>query len=313
MIRYKKLNDTNDKIPEIGIGTWKMGQEPRSEAEAIKTAIRHGIKFIDTAEMYGSEWVVKDAIGSRKDLFIATKVSPSHFKYESLIESCEASLRNLGIKSIDLYQLHWPNHRVPIKETMRAMEDLVDLGRIRHIGVSNFTVEELVEAQNAMERYEIVSNQVEYSVLTRDIENELLDFCTKNRITIIAYSPLGTGALYGNKYKNVLGTLEGIGKRHGKTATQVALNWLISKKNVVAIPKSGSSEHVIEIAGASGWSLSKSEKSEIDSIKERKSALGGFMYPILKNTSWWASAMQSFNEKRSKVRQKKSTTKSSKK
>ncbi len=313
MIDYKTLNNTKEKIPAIGIGTWKMGINPEEEIEAIRTALRCGMRFIDTAEMYATESIVSNAIRNQKDLFLATKVSPNHFSYDSVIKACDQSLRNLGVKKIDLYQLHWPNHSIPIKETMSAMEELVDEGKIRHIGVSNFTIKELIEAQNAMNRHEIVSNQVEYSVLFRDIERGLLDFCTENRITIIAYSPFGSGALYRPKYRKTLETLEAIGKAHRKTATQVALNWIISKDNVVAIPKSGSKEHVIEDAGAAGWKLTKSEYAEIESMNERKPSLGGFFYPIIKNTGMWADAMQSFYAKRNRNQRNKSTTRSSKK
>lgn len=313
MINLKELNGTKEKIPELGLGTWKMGANPEKEKEAIRTAIKSGMKFIDTAEMYATEWLVSDAIKGKKDVFVATKVSPSHFSYKDIINSCNASLRNLGIDQIDLYQLHWPNHRVPITETMRAMEELVDDGKIRYIGVSNFNVEELIEAQNAMQKYELVSNQMEYSVIVRDIEKNILDFCTDNKITIICYSPLATGSIFEPKYKKTHELLKQIGKEHEKTATQVALNWLISKKNVVAIPKASDKEHVLEIAGASGWKLSESDIAEIDAIKDKKQALLGIFHPILKNTSWWAGAAQSFNEKRNKASQRRSTTKSSKK
>jgi diketogulonate reductase-like aldo/keto reductase len=313
MVKYKLLNYTNRKISEIGIGTWKMGIDPSKEKDALKTAIGLGLRFIDTAEMYATEWVVKNAIKGQKDVFVATKVSPSHFNYNDVITACDRSLTNLGVTKIDLYQLHWPNHRIPIKETMGAMEELVDAGKVGHIGVSNFTVKELIEAQNAMERYEIVSNQVEYSVLVREIEKELLDFCTDNKITVIAYSPLGAGALYSPKYAKTFEALGSIGKAHGKSATQVALNWLISKRNVVAIPKTGSKDHVREIAGASGWKLTRGEISEINAINERKWPIAGILHPMLKNTAWWAKAMQSFNEKRAMAHQNMSTTMSSKK
>jgi diketogulonate reductase-like aldo/keto reductase len=313
MIGNKELNGTGEKLPELGIGTWKMGTNPEKETEAIKTAIKSGMRFVDTAEMYATEWIVAEAIKNQKNVFVATKVSPSHFSYKDIINSCNASLRNLGIKTIDLYQLHWPNHHVPIKETMKAMEYLVDIGKIRYIGVSNFTVNEFMDAQNAMDKYEIVSNQVEYSLLARDIERDMLDFCKENKITVIAYSPLGSGLIYDPKYKKTLEMLKTIGKAHGKSPTQVALNWVISKENVVAIPKGGNKEHILDIAGASGWSLTKSEKNELEAVGEKKRSLAGVFNPILKHTSLWADAAQLFNDKRSKANQKRSTTKSSKK
>jgi diketogulonate reductase-like aldo/keto reductase len=313
MIGFKPLNGTKEKIPEIGIGTWKMGVNPEKEEAAIKIAIKTGMHFIDTAEMYATEWIVSKAIKNQDKIFVATKASPSHFSYKDLTNACNESLRNLDTKRIDLYQLHWPNHSIPIKETMRAMEDLVDQGKIKHIGVSNFNVDELVEAQNAMKKYDIVSNQVEYSILVRDIEKELLEYCNNNKITTIAYSPLATGAIYSPKYKNVLDTLTAIGKEHDKTPTQVALNWLISKEGVVAIPKASTKDHTIENAGASGWHITQSEMAELDALKERKAALAGFFSPVIKSHGIWSDVAQSLNERKSKNQRKDKTTRSSKK
>ena len=138
MVELKGLNGTKEKVSEIGIGTWKMGANPEKEKEAIKVAIANGMRFVDTAEMYATEWIVANGIKNQKKIFVATKVSPSHFSYDDVIHACDESLRNLDVKQIDLYQLHWPNHSIPIKETMSAMEHLVDTGKIRHIGVMQF-------------------------------------------------------------------------------------------------------------------------------------------------------------------------------
>ena len=143
----KYLGNTKEKIPEVGIGTWKLGVNPEKEINALRAGIDAGMRFIDTAEMYGTEWVVARAIKNEEEVFLATKVSPSHFSYNDVIKACDRSLKSLGARQIGLYQLHWPNHSVPIRETMRAMEALVDAGKIRHIGVSNFTVKEFQEAQ----------------------------------------------------------------------------------------------------------------------------------------------------------------------
>ena len=190
--------DTRDRQ---GAGTWKLGEDPTKEINAIRAGLDAGMRFIDTAEMYGTEWVVAGAIKDRKDVFVATKVSPSHFSHNDVIKACDRSLNSLGVRQIDLYQLHWPNRSVPIRETMRAMEALVDAGKIRHIGVSNFTIKEFQKAQDSMARYEIVSNQVEYSILV-DLEPGLLDFCNKEVITIIAYSPLAKGMIFNPKNKS---------------------------------------------------------------------------------------------------------------
>jgi diketogulonate reductase-like aldo/keto reductase len=312
-MRFKNLGNTGEKIPEIGLGTWKMGTDPQKDKEAIRTAIKLKMKFIDTAEMYGSEWIVGDAIKGERGIFVATKVSPNHFRYDDVIRSCETSLKNLNLKQIDLYQLHWPNHSIQIGETMRAMEKLVDMGKIRHIGVSNFDQREFEEAQSSLSKYDIVSNQVEYSILVRDPEKEMLDYCNKNRITLIAYSPLARGAIFDKKNRNLLEMLDSIGMAHKKTATQVALNWLLSKKSVVVIPKASNREHIIEIAGSSGWSLTKDEEMQLNSLKERKGSLAGAFGPILKSSGAWAGIANSLPKKRQKSHSNSKTTKSSKK
>jgi diketogulonate reductase-like aldo/keto reductase len=271
-IEYKELGKTGEKIPALGLGTWGIGgfnypdySNDELAIEIIRFAVEIGMNFIDTAEMYGaghSEELIGEAIkGIREKVFIATKVLPTNFRYEDVIKACERSLRRLKTSYIDLYQLHWPNPSIPIKETMRAMEKLVNEGKIRYIGISNFSVEETVEAMNALSKYEIVSNQVEYSLLVRDIEKDLLDFCRKNKITIIAYSPLARGELLKGKYYEFLSK---IGKKYNKTAAQVALNWLIIKENVVAIPKAFSKAKIVENMGAYGWKLSDEDLKTID-------------------------------------------------
>ena len=271
-IEYKELGKTGEKIQALGIGTWGIGgfsypdySNDELAIEIIRFAVEIGMNFIDTAEMYGaghSEELVGEAIkGIREKVFIATKVLPTNFRYEDVIKACERSLRRLKTSYIDLYQLHWPNPSIPIKETMRAMERLANEGKIRYIGISNFSVEETIEAMNALSKYEIVSNQVEYSLLVRDIEKDLLDFCRKNKITVIAYSPLARGELLKGKYYEFLSK---IGKKYNKTAAQVALNWLIIKENVVAIPKAFSKAKIVENMGAYGWKLSDEDLKAID-------------------------------------------------
>jgi diketogulonate reductase-like aldo/keto reductase len=271
-IEYKELGKTGEKIPALGLGTWGIGgfsypdySNDELAIEIIRFAVEIGMNFIDTAEMYGaghSEELIGEAIkGIRDKVFIATKVLPTNFRYEDVIKACERSLRRLKTSYIDLYQLHWPNPSIPIKETMRAMEKLVNEGKIRYIGISNFSVEETIEAMNALSKYEIVSNQVEYSLLVRDIEKDLLEFCRKNKITVIAYSPLARGELLKGKYYEFLSK---IGKKYNKTAAQVALNWLIIKENVVAIPKAFSKAKIVENMGAYGWKLSDEDLKAID-------------------------------------------------
>jgi diketogulonate reductase-like aldo/keto reductase len=254
-MELKKLGSSQFQLPEIGLGTWKYagGLEP------LRIGIDQGAWLIDTAEIYGTEEVVGKAVqGRRQRVFLATKVAPRNFRRGDLIAAAENSLRRLGTEYIDLYQLHWPNYTVPIEESMGAMEDLVNAGKVRFIGVSNFSVRALANAQAALSRHKIVSNQVCYSLIDRTIEGGLLEYCQRNAITVIAYSPLGT-SFPQMKAADTEGVLAQVAQAAGKTEAQIALNWLIAKDNVLAIPKASTTGHAIEDCGASGWRLSPSE------------------------------------------------------
>ena len=243
-------------MPEIGLGTWEYsgGTGPIGKGMAL------GACLIDTAEMYGTETVVGEAIkGQREKVFIATKVSGNHLRYDDVLRAAENSLKKLKTDSIDLYQVHWPNPSVPIKETMRAMEALVDMGKVKFIGVSNFYLKNLEEAQACMTRHQIVSNQVKYSLFQRGIEEDMLPYCQRNNITVIAYGPLDRGRLTSRpipKNQAAMSVLFNIARETGKTMAQVALNWCVSKPDVIAIPKSDRVERVVENCQASGWRLS---------------------------------------------------------
>ena len=189
-MQFRPLGRTHESIPVVGLGTWGIGGEMGSDSsrdEAGIQALRLGLdlemKFIDTAEMYGaghSEEVVARALEGRRDrVFVASKVSPRHFAYDDVLAAAGRSLKRLGLKQMDLYQLHWPNPRIPISETMRAMEKLVNDGIIRHIGVSNFSVEQMKEAQQSLSHEKVVSNQVEFSLIDRGVEAGILQYCQK--------------------------------------------------------------------------------------------------------------------------------------
>lgn len=245
-MEMRTLGKTKEKVPVIGMGTWEVGDsddEGRAhEIKAIRRGIELGMTFIDTAEMYGygnAEKLVGEAVKKiRDDVFIASKASPQNFGYDDVLRSCEASIKRLGVKDIDLYQLHWPSKQVPIEETMRAMEELVSRGKIRYIGVSNFSVEETLKAREALPRSELVSNQMRYSLTHRGIESETLPFCEKEKITVIAYSPLDTGKLPTKRIPQAL--LD----KYGLTPAQLMLNWVTYKDGVIAIPKASKVEHM---------------------------------------------------------------------
>ncbi len=264
---YKSLSNTGVSIPEVGLGTWNY----HAGVEPLRKGLDAGALFIDTAESYGTETVVGQAVaGTRGRVFIATKVSPEHFRFNSVLKAADGSLKRLGIDRIDLYQLHMPNDKVPIEETISAMEQLVDAGKVRFMGVSNFSVAQLQQALKATRKYPIVSNQVRYNLVDRTIEAALLKYCQANGITIIAYSPLG------RDFQSLLdcdpgGALADVARLTGKTIAQVAINWCLCKDDVVAIPKANLTAHVLENCGASGWRLTAEQLQFLDrSIRWRR-------------------------------------------
>ncbi len=247
----RELGNSGIRLPEIGFGTWNYG----GGVEPLRAAIEYGACLIDTAEAYGTEEIVGKAIkGQRDRVFLATKVLPRNFRECDLIAAAERSLRRLGTDYIDLYQLHWPNLTIPIEEPMKGMERLVDDGKVRFIGVSNFSVRDLINAQAALAKQRIVANQVRYNLIERTIEGGLLQYCQKNGITVIAYSPLAT-SLGNIRAADPEGVLPKVAEASFKSPAQVALNWCINKESVIAIPKASSVEHVVENMGASGWQL----------------------------------------------------------
>ena len=259
-----ELGKTGVMIPEVGLGTWKYKGGP----EPLHKGIELGAFLIDTAEMYRNEARVGQAIeGLRDQVFLATKVLGSNLRHDQVLRAAETSLRLLKVDCIDLYQIHWPNSSVPIKETMGAMAKLVENGSVKYVGVSNFSKRELQEAQVAMPNVPIVSNQVLYHLKRRDIERELLPYCQENGVTVMAYTPLADGSLAAKprlRRDGRLETLEKVAAEAGKTMAQVALNWCTSHHNVMVIPKSNSVDRIVENCGASSWRLSPEQTSALD-------------------------------------------------
>jgi aryl-alcohol dehydrogenase-like predicted oxidoreductase len=266
-VEYRQLGKTGEKVSTIGMGTWKMGSYSTSEErarqlQALKRGIELGINLIDTAEMYGagrSEELVGEATkGIRKDVFIASKVSPGNLRHDDVIRACRGSLRRLGTSYLDLYQVHWPNPSVPISETMSAMEDLVKEGAVRFVGVSNFSVPETAEARAALSKGDIVSNQVEYSLANRYVEDDILPYCTRENITLIAYSPLARGNVAGSIPSAVL-------NKYSMTPAQAMLNWATRDSHVVAIPKAANVSHLEENAASVSVRFEPGEYEQIGS------------------------------------------------
>ena len=259
-MNYKELAGSRLRLPEIGFGTW----EYQGGVEPLRRGIDLGACLIDTAEAYGTEEIVGEAIKDVRDrVFVATKARPRHFRHADMLLAADDSLKRLRIDHIDLYQLHWPNYAVPIEETMAAMEELVDKGKVRFIGVSNFSLTDLKKAEAALSKYKIVSNQVRYNLVDRTMERGLLRYCQERGIAVIAHSPLARGLRHLTE-RDSHHVLQRVSAMTGKSEAQVALNWCISKEAVIAIPKASSIDHVEEDCGASGWRLPPEQIALLD-------------------------------------------------
>jgi len=251
-LKYKQFAEATLRLPEIGFGTWSY----QGGVAPLRRGIDLGAFLIDTAESYGTEEIVGEAVrGVRDRAFIATKALPRHFRHPDILTAADESLKRLRTDHIDLYQLHWPNYAVPIEETMAAMEALVERGKVRFIGVSNFSVTDLKKAQAALSKYKIASNQVRYNLIDRTVEGGLLHYCREHDIALLAYSPLAHG-LGHIKERDRGQILRRVSSMSGKSEAQVALNWCISKAGVVAIPTASSIGHVEDDCGACDWRLS---------------------------------------------------------
>jgi diketogulonate reductase-like aldo/keto reductase len=279
-MEYKTLKN-GFKLPTIGLGTWLIGgameadyTNDKRDIEAIQTALELGYRHIDTAEGYAEghcEELVGEAIKgfNRDELIIATKVTKTNLKPDDLRRSLDNSLKRLGLDYVDLYMIHSPSQDIPLSETMPVFDQLKEEGLIKNIGVSNFTVEKLEEAIKYTKN-PIVSNQIEYNLLTREegryggnhsMESKTIPFCQENDILVVAERPIERGLV---NEPNPL--LDELSEKYGKTKVQIAINWLISKDNVVTIPKSTNREHLIENLGSIGWEMEKDDIYKLDKI-----------------------------------------------
>lgn len=263
-MRTREFGSAGVKVSVVGQGTWNM---PKRGIEKMRAGIDLGLTHIDTAEMYGkAEEYVGEAIrGHREKVFLVSKVMPSNASYEGTLRACDTSLKRLKTDYLDVYLLHWWSGTHPIAETMRAMEDMVDAGKIRFIGVSNFDVKQLRQTQRVLTRNKIVCNQVLYHLRSRGIERSLVPYCELQDIALVGYSPFGQGNFPspGSKQGKVLAE---IAEKHGKTARQVALRFLTRRKSLFTIPKASDPGHIRENAGATGWRLDDDDLKLIDGI-----------------------------------------------
>jgi len=252
-MRKIQLGKTGETIPIIGQGTWGIkSRKNKAYYEQWKNSIKRGIELglthIDTAEFYGrgnSEKIVGEIIAEhdRDDLFITSKLFPMHLRYKTMKKAAYNSLKRLGIKYLDLYLIHWPSTFVSIEKQMRVLEGLVNEGKTRYIGVSNFSVEQFKKAQRALKKVELVNNQVHANLTYQKHIHNSLPFYQKEGIIMTAYSPLAHRG-YSKLPGEIRDNLMKVAQSHNATIQQIAIAWLINHENVITIPKAFKIEHM---------------------------------------------------------------------
>jgi diketogulonate reductase-like aldo/keto reductase len=266
------------QVPALGQGTWHMGErrgDAKNEVAALRLGIDLGVTLIDTAEMYGnggSEEVVGQAIAGQRDrIFLVSKVYPHNASRSGVPAACERSLKRLNSEVIDLYLLHWRGSH-PLAETVAAFERLKEQGKIRHWGVSNFDVDDMEELWGVNAGAACVTNQVLYHPDSRGIEFDLLPWCERHKVSVMAYSPIGQA---GRLLRSA--ALRAVAERHGVTPAQVAIAWGMRHPHVISIPKAVDPAHVRQNAKAGEIALTATDLAEIDAAHpppRRKQSLG---------------------------------------
>ncbi|MHA2202645.1 MAG: aldo/keto reductase [Candidatus Hodarchaeales archaeon] len=300
-MKFTEIGDTNVKASQIGLGTWQFGSKgwgygtDFNKADAISIvhkAIELGINIIDTAEAYGfgkSERIIGEAIKEydREKIIITTKFLPMAIRPSSVVKALNKSLKRLNTGYIDIYLIHWPAPWL-VGRVLNHMEKMVDEGLIRHIGISNFNLKRLQNAQKKMHNHRVQVDQVNYSMARNKAENDLLPYTQREKITLMAYSPLGQGWLTG-KYtagnspkgirrrnrlfskrnfkrgERLLSIIREIAEDHQVTMAQIALNWVTKNPSVIAIP---GAKNLAQLEGNLGSTEFELKKDEIDRIKK---------------------------------------------
>ncbi len=269
-MKAKPFGNSGIDLPVIGQGTWDVPESGPRAAEA-KRAIRRGIELgmthLDTAEMYGNgrvELWLGEAIAGvpRESLFVATKVLPGNAHYHGTLDAAERSLMRLGLDYVDLFMLHWPGEH-PIEETMRALERLVEDGKTRFVGISNFDAAEMLEAASFLRAVQLACNQVLYHLRERGVEHDVIPAARERGIAVVAYTPFGRGQ-FPRAQAAQGGVLEALARKHDATPRQVILAFLTRETNVFTIPKASRVEHVEENAGAGALALDAADVAAIE-------------------------------------------------
>jgi len=318
-MQKRRLGNTDLELTTVGLGTWAMGgpwqfgwgpQDDDQAIAAILTALETGINWIDTAPAYGlghSEELIgkalkqireKPLIATKCGLLLNEKKEKVHcLKKKSIRDECHASLKRLGVEVIDLYQVHWPEPDEDIEEAWEEMAKLAQQGKVRYLGVSNYTVEQIKRVQKI---HPVASLQPPYSMLHREVEDELLDYCAQDNIGVIAYSPMQRGLLTGkfsqarlaglplddHRRRNpdfqepqftatleLVEHLKEIAERNGRTCAQLAISWVLRRGEVTAaIVGARRPQQIVETAAASDWDLSKEDIEGIEQLLAQRRA-----------------------------------------
>ena len=272
-MKYETIHGRS--IPKIGFGMWKIGGDSFPDTSldsasmtALRTALEVGYTHFDTAEGYASGHseellgrALRETDTERETIFITTKISPEHLAYEQVLRSCENSLRRINVDYVDLYLIHWPPRTgMNLEESFRALNKLVKDGKVRHLGVSNFNLKLLKQAQTLAES-PILTDQVPYRLPDRTyVENGVLEYCQQNDILLTAYSPVKFRNLPVNK------TVRAIAEAHSATSFQIALAWLVAQPRVITIPMSFNPEHIKENFEAADIELSEEEFKTLNGL-----------------------------------------------
>jgi diketogulonate reductase-like aldo/keto reductase len=258
------------RIPLVGLGTWDL--RGRTCARVVEQALRLGYRHVDTAEMYDNEREVGEGLrasGVKRDqVFVTTKVWPSHFAPRELERSAKESLVRLRLSEVDLLLLHWPNPNIPLSETLPALCKLKRMGLARHIGVSNFTVA-LIEEAVKIAAEPLVCDQIEMHVFLD--QSKVVAACRRHGMAVVAYSPIARGGVKNDQ------VLARIGKVHGKSAVQVSLRFLV-QQGIVVIPRTSRVERLSENLAIFDFALSDAEMAEIASLAHRDGRVVNYSY-----------------------------------
>lgn len=247
---------SGDELPMAGVGTWQLSGD--TVRETVRTGLDAGYGHVDTAEGYHNESEIGDALAEydRDEFFLTSKVLPKHLNYEAVIRSCEASLERLGVDYLDLYLIHWPNPAISLRETLNAMATLHDRGKVRNIGVSNFTSYQL-SAAHYITDVPIAVNQIEYHPW--NTQDRTVEYCRETDTVIEAAAPLARTEVFADE------TIQEVAEKYDRSPAQIILKWSV-ENDVVVLPKSSSPEHVRSNLDLFDWTLDDEDRARIDAI-----------------------------------------------